>query len=240
MKRIIFIIIALTFTFNLFSQSSNNKTILIEKSKILSEKRIVTNNDATPDNSGVTSIGFFAILFIGLSVFLFFVIMNYIKRQKFRKIFFQKENSNVIQYKGFWGVSENKVISADKKYNVVYNYSFNDIIENKVENDFSATLLKIGKYKKYFDFYKYFYKMLMCAKYPQFKNNILLKTICQNMPYDLLIYLWGKPGDTKDQVLKNKVKKQCFYHGVLTNRNTIKYKLRVDIEDNLIVGWKDL
>ena len=202
----------------------------------------VSDNTQDQTEYDGSSQGIMILLMIGLMIFLFFPFRSYFKRKKFKKLYFPSEAnlSNIIQYKGFLGASESKVVYADKKYKLVYDYIYNDILDNNVDNNFSMLIANIMKNKKFAGFIKYIEKMKLCSKYPQFKHNILSRSICVNMPYELLIFLFGQPGDTKEQVLKNKIKKQFFYHGVLTNRNTIKYKLRVDIEDGLITGWKDL
>ena len=60
------------------------------------------------------------------------------------------------------------------------------------------------------------------------------------MPYNLVTFIMGNPGNTKNQVMKNKTKMQCFYGGYLNTRNNMSYKLRIDFENNKVVGWKDL
>lgn len=71
-------------------------------------------------------------------------------------------------------------------------------------------------------------------------KKILQKKIWQGMTKDMLIESWGKPGDIDETVYKSKTKAKCFFNPYKTRQKTTKYKNRVDLENNLVVGWKDL
>jgi hypothetical protein len=85
-------------------------------------------------------------------------------------------------------------------------------------------------------------KKRLIEKYPKFEKFISddNKTIEQGMNYELLLFLLGRPQDTKEQILKEKKKLNCFYGGYRTSKGTIKYSLRIDLENDEIIGWKQL
>ena len=64
--------------------------------------------------------------------------------------------------------------------------------------------------------------------------------ICLDMPKDALIASWGEPDDKKENVSKDKVKLKYLYGKISTSRGTAKYKTQVNLENDLVVGWKDL
>lgn len=163
------------------------------------------------------------------------------KLTKFKKFFNGEKVYFSLKKQGFWGASDQRLIYADNKLNLLYNYTYKELLDEKEDPNFANKFnLIIKSSSKGNSLFKYVEKMIKCTEFPQFEENILNKTITQNMPSELVNYIFGKPGDIKQQVLKNKTKLQYFYSGYTTNRNTIKYRLRVDLEDNLVVGWKDL
>tara|TARA_Y100000294_G_scaffold134793_1_gene127460 strand:- start:272 stop:1165 length:894 start_codon:yes stop_codon:yes gene_type:complete len=66
------------------------------------------------------------------------------------------------------------------------------------------------------------------------------RQIWQNMSRNMLVASWGNPEKKKETVYKNVVKLKWFYGGRRTRQNTRVYKWRVDLENNLVVGWKEL
>ena len=83
-------------------------------------------------------------------------------------------------------------------------------------------------------------KKALIIKYPQYSENIKNKSITLGMPLDLVYFIFGKPGERKEQVLKDKTKLSCFFGSFMNRRKNIRYKLRVDFENENVVGWKDL
>ena len=55
-----------------------------------------------------------------------------------------------------------------------------------------------------------------------------------------LIASWGEPDDKKENVSIDKVKLKYLYGKSETSRGTTKYKTEVNLENDLVVGWKDL
>jgi hypothetical protein len=56
----------------------------------------------------------------------------------------------------------------------------------------------------------------------------------------MLIDALGSPSDKKENVSKDKVKLKYLYGKSETDRGTTKYKTEVNLENDLVVGWKDL
>jgi hypothetical protein len=64
--------------------------------------------------------------------------------------------------------------------------------------------------------------------------------ICLHMHKGALIASWGEPDDKKENVSIDKVKLKYLYGKSETDRGTTKYKTEVNLENDLVVGWKDL
>ena len=60
------------------------------------------------------------------------------------------------------------------------------------------------------------------------------------MTKDMLIASRGKPLDTDETVLKSKTKSKFFYEPWFTRQKNMRFKLRIDLENGEVVGWKDL
>ena len=60
------------------------------------------------------------------------------------------------------------------------------------------------------------------------------------MTKDMLIASRGEPLDTDETVLKSKTKTKFFYEPWFTRQRNMRFKLRIDLENGEVVGWKDL
>ena len=60
------------------------------------------------------------------------------------------------------------------------------------------------------------------------------------MTKQMLVDALGEPDDKKETVFKNKVKLKYLYGKTSTSRGTAKYKTQVNLENDLVVGWKDV
>ena len=60
------------------------------------------------------------------------------------------------------------------------------------------------------------------------------------MTKDMLIASRGEPLDTDETVLKSKTKSKFFYEPWFTRQKNMRFKLRIDLENEEVVGWKDL
>jgi hypothetical protein len=60
------------------------------------------------------------------------------------------------------------------------------------------------------------------------------------MPSELLILSWGKPGDIKSEYYKGSKSESWFYDSFVNRLGNKKYRTEVYIENNKIIGWRDL
>ena len=56
----------------------------------------------------------------------------------------------------------------------------------------------------------------------------------------MLIDSKGKPEDEKETVSNKSAKSKLYFGGRTTRQNTTKYGLEVRLENDFVVGWKDL
>ncbi|MCG8573157.1 MAG: hypothetical protein MJB14_23740 [Spirochaetes bacterium] len=87
-------------------------------------------------------------------------------------------------------------------------------------------------------------------EYPEFENEIRTKykqskAISTDMPYDLVEFILGKPGDTQESFNGKIMKLKCFYGAFRNSRGNINFSWRVDFEgtnrnDLKVKGWKQL
>lgn len=61
-----------------------------------------------------------------------------------------------------------------------------------------------------------------------------------NQPRELLIIAMGEPEDINESVTKDKVRETFFYNPHQTHLKTTKYNYSVTLENNVVVGYKDL
>jgi len=64
--------------------------------------------------------------------------------------------------------------------------------------------------------------------------------IWQGMTKEMLIDSRDKPGDIDETVYKTKTKAYYFYKSYITRQHKTRYRFRVDLENDVVVGWKDL
>jgi hypothetical protein len=65
-------------------------------------------------------------------------------------------------------------------------------------------------------------------------------TIWEGMPSHLLLAARGGPEDTKEGYFKGKRTERWYYDAYATRLGTVKYKLELILENDALVGWKDL
>ncbi len=84
-------------------------------------------------------------------------------------------------------------------------------------------------------------KELLIKKYGEEAGvKISAGTIWQDMTKEMLVESWGKPEDEKVTVFKSKTKEKCYYSPRETQRGTTVYKYEVRLENDVVVGWKEL
>lgn len=65
-------------------------------------------------------------------------------------------------------------------------------------------------------------------------------TIWMGMPMRLLLIAKGKADYIKESIYKEKITERWYYGERITRVGTSKYTLEIRLEDDIIVGWKDL
>ena len=85
-----------------------------------------------------------------------------------------------------------------------------------------------------------------CLECILFENNKVIKQtgisegIWLDMPQDMLIASYGRPEDEKKEVSKKGTKLRWYYGGRETRQGTTAYSTEVRLENDLVVGWKEL
>ena len=64
--------------------------------------------------------------------------------------------------------------------------------------------------------------------------------VIQGMNRKELIWSMGNPDDIDETVYKTKTKAYYFYKSYITRQHKTRYRFRVDLENDVVVGWKDL
>jgi TM2 domain-containing membrane protein YozV len=82
---------------------------------------------------------------------------------------------------------------------------------------------------------------VMIGKYGEdLGKQIAQGKIWVGMSKEMLIDSKGEPETTKENVQKDSVKVKYYYGGYLNERYNTSYELEVRLEDDEVVGWKDL
>ena len=74
----------------------------------------------------------------------------------------------------------------------------------------------------------------------EFGNKIYNKKLELRMSKEMTIAIYGKPKKVTEHVTRNSVKKSFFYDSYQTKFDNTKFSFRVDLENDEVVGWKDL
>ena len=61
-----------------------------------------------------------------------------------------------------------------------------------------------------------------------------------DMTKEMLVDSYGKPGDQKKTVTKSKITEKYYFRPRRTQQYTTVYQLEVTLENDIVVGWKDL
>ena len=105
-------------------------------------------------------------------------------------------------------------------------------------------LESLGK-PKYEDSDKWYYGNNRFDTLISFENDIIVEItkpdeLWIDMPLDMLITSFGKPEDEKKNVTKNGTKSKLYFGSRTTRQKTTVYKLEVRVENDKVVGWRDL
>ena len=120
------------------------------------------------------------------------------------------------------------------------------IFSRKVLNDMTTEMVieSIGK-PKYKDSEKWYYgkpfnRLITFKDKRVLSDEKLDKSIWLDMPKDMLVASWGKPADEKEDISKDKVKLKWYFGARQTRQSTTVYKHEVRLENDLVVGWREL
>ena len=130
-----------------------------------------------------------------------------------------------------------------KKYGEIFGLA---VFEKKVQNGMSLGMVEdvIGKhnYKEANDYYfgKPFSRKIVFNKDKLVEDKTFKDNIWLDMPLAMLIASWGNPGDKKESVTKSSVKQRLYFNGRINRQGGTSYEYQVDVENDLVVGWKEL
>ncbi len=121
------------------------------------------------------------------------------------------------------------------------------VFSKKVLNDMTSEMVidSLGE-PKYKDSDKLYYGTKKgFNKFIEFKNNkVVGESECDgvwlDMSLELLIASMGKPADEKKNVTKKSIKKKLYFGARKTRQKTTVYKLEVSLEDDIVVGFREL
>ena len=74
----------------------------------------------------------------------------------------------------------------------------------------------------------------------EFGNKIYNKKLELGMNKEMTIAMYGKPKKVTEHVMKNSIKNSFFYNSYQTKFDNTKFNFRVDLENDEVIGWKDL
>ena len=102
----------------------------------------------------------------------------------------------------------------------------------------------IGK-PKYKDSNKWYYgkpfsRVLVFKEEKILSDKKLNKSIWLDMSKNMLQASWGKPKNVKEDISKDKIKLRWYFGERISRQNTTVYKYEVRIENDAVVGWKEL
>jgi len=93
---------------------------------------------------------------------------------------------------------------------------------------------------------KWYYSLGTSLNIVFFKSSKVSEIVEDSDPFELdmekeeVIALWGAPSDEKKTVNKTRTKLRWYYFPRTTRQHTTVYEYHVDLEDNIVVGWKEL
>ena len=120
------------------------------------------------------------------------------------------------------------------------------VFEKKVHKGMSLAMVEdaIGKhkYKDGNDYYfgKPFNRKIVIVKDEVIEDKPFKDGIWIDMPKKMLTASWGRAGEKKETVTKSSIKQRLFYNGRKNRQGGKSFEYQVDVEDDLVVGWKEL
>jgi hypothetical protein len=143
-----------------------------------------------------------------------------------------------------------KVAKENRRNNLIEKYGEEfgiAILSKKILNDMTSEMVidSLGE-PKYKDSDKWYYGTKKSfKKFIEFKNNkVVGESKCDgvwlDMPLELLIASMGKPADEKKNITKKGTKIKLYFGARKTRQKTTVYKLEVRLEDDVVVGFREL
>jgi hypothetical protein len=84
-------------------------------------------------------------------------------------------------------------------------------------------------------------KDFLLSKYgEEVGSELVARNIWQGMTKEMLIDCLGEPSKKKQDILKTKIKDKYSYGRYYTDRGTEKYRIEIRLENDEVVGWRDL
>ena len=121
------------------------------------------------------------------------------------------------------------------------------VFSKKVLNDMTPEMVidSLGE-PKYKDSDKWYYGTKKSfKKFIEFKNDkVVGESECDgvwlDMPLEMLLASMGEPADEKKNVTKKNIKTKLYFGARRTRQQTTVYELEVRLEDNVVVGFREL
>ena len=121
------------------------------------------------------------------------------------------------------------------------------IFAKKILNDMTPEMVidSLGE-PKYKDSDKWYYGTKKSfKKFIEFKNNkVVGESKCDgvwlDMPLEMLLASFGEPADEKKNVTKKSIKTKLYFGARRTRQQTTVYELEVRLEDDVVVGFREL
>ena len=167
---------------------------------------------------------------------------NYKKKKELIKKYGEEDGMSIFEGK----ISEKnykKKKELIKKYGEKFGLA---VFEKKVHKGMSLAMVEdaIGKhkYKDGNDYYfgKPFNRKIVIVKDEVIEDKPFKDGIWIDMPKKMLTASWGRAGEKKETVTKSSIKQRLFYNGRKNRQGGKSFEYQVDVEDDLVVGWKEL
>ena len=119
------------------------------------------------------------------------------------------------------------------------------IQNNTIRNQYNAELkdatdnLEYEK-KKHLEAFSPIYELIYEHFGDKYIDLLTNRKICEGMPTEILTLSWGKPGNVKTSYFKGVESQSWFYNSYYNRLGNKKFRTEVRIENNIIVGWRDL
>ena len=167
---------------------------------------------------------------------------NYKKKKELIKKYGEEDGMSI-----FEGEISEKNYKKKKELIKKYGKKFGlAVFEKKVHKGMSLAMVEdaIGKhkYKDGNDYYfgKPFNRKIVIVKDEVIEDKPFKDGIWMDMPIKMLTASWGRAGEKKETVTKSSIKQRLYFNGRANRQGSTSYEYQVDVENDLVVGWKEL